>query len=90
MPWCDGPHLADLPAFSGRALDTRLKARIDRMRRLMAMYESMMQRMKRPTWRIASHYSAGERGSRALQSLTTPSKEASPLWPVLPQAPWRW
>ncbi len=41
--------LADLPALSGRALDARLKAHIDRMRRLMAMHESMMQRMKRPT-----------------------------------------
>jgi len=41
--------LADLPALSGRALDARLKAHIVRMRRLMAMHESMMQRMKRPT-----------------------------------------
>jgi len=41
--------LADLPALSGRALDARLKAHIDRMRRLMAMHEGMMQRMKRPT-----------------------------------------
>jgi hypothetical protein len=41
--------LADLPALSGRALDARLKAHIDRMRRLMVMHESMMQRMKRPT-----------------------------------------
>ena len=41
--------LADLPALSGRARDARLKAHIDRMRRLMAMHESMMQRMKRPT-----------------------------------------
>jgi hypothetical protein len=40
--------LADLPAVSGRALDARLKAHIGRMRRLMAMHESMMQRMKRP------------------------------------------
>src|SRR3989441_740067 len=41
--------LADLPAVSGRALDARLKAHIDRMRRLMAMHESMMQKMKKPT-----------------------------------------
>ena len=41
--------LADLPALSGRALDGRLKAHIDRMRRLMAMHEGMMQRMRRPT-----------------------------------------
>ena len=41
--------LADLPAVSGRALDARLKAHIGRMRRLMAMHEGMMQRMKRPT-----------------------------------------
>ncbi len=41
--------LADLPAVSGRALDARLKAHISRMRRLMAMHGSMMQRMKRPT-----------------------------------------
>jgi len=41
--------LADLPAVSGRALDARLKAHVGRMRRLMAMHESMMQRMKRPT-----------------------------------------
>jgi hypothetical protein len=40
--------LADLPAVSGRALDARLKAHTGRMRRLMAMHESMMQRMKRP------------------------------------------
>jgi len=39
--------LADLPAVSGRALGARLKAHIGRMRRLMAMHESMMQRMKR-------------------------------------------
>jgi len=41
--------LADLPAVSGRALDARLNVHIGRMRRLMAMHESMMQRMKRPT-----------------------------------------
>jgi hypothetical protein len=41
--------LADLPMVSGRALDARLKAHIGRMRRLMAMHESMMQKMKRPT-----------------------------------------
>jgi len=41
--------LAELPAVSGRALDARLKAHIGRMRRLMAMHEGMMQRMKRPT-----------------------------------------
>src|SRR5437899_2980702 len=41
--------LADLPAVSGRAPDARLKAHIGRMRRLMAMHEGMMQRMKRPT-----------------------------------------
>ena len=41
--------LADLPTVSGRALDARLKEHIERMRRLMAMHESMMQRMKRPT-----------------------------------------
>ena len=41
--------LADLPAVSGRALEVRLKAHIVRMRRLMAMHESMIQRMKRPT-----------------------------------------
>ena len=40
--------LADLPAVSGRALDARLKAHIDRMRRLMTMHEGMMQTMKRP------------------------------------------
>ena len=40
--------LADLPALSGRALDARLKAHIDRMRRLMTMHEGMMQTMKRP------------------------------------------
>lgn len=40
--------LADLPAVSGRALDARLKAHIDRMRRLIAMHEGMMQKMKRP------------------------------------------
>lgn len=34
--------LADLPALSGRALDARLKAHIDRMRRLMAMHHGMM------------------------------------------------
>ena len=41
--------LAELPAVSGRALDERLKAHIARMRRLMAVHEGMMQRMKRPT-----------------------------------------
>jgi hypothetical protein len=41
--------LADLRSLSGRALEARLKAHIDRMHRLMAMHESMMQRMKRPT-----------------------------------------
>ena len=40
--------LADLPVVSGRALDARLKAHIDRMRRLMTMHEGMMQTMKRP------------------------------------------
>ena len=34
--------LADLPALSGRALEARLKAHIDRMRRLMALHEGMM------------------------------------------------
>src|SRR5216683_3170589 len=41
--------LADLPVFSGRALDARLKAHTGRMRRLMGMHETMMQGMKRPT-----------------------------------------
>ena len=41
--------LADLPAVSGRALDARLKTHIDRMGRLMAMHEGMMQKMKKPT-----------------------------------------
>ena len=41
--------LADLPAVSGRALDARLKAHIDRMRRLIALHEGMMHGMKRPT-----------------------------------------
>ncbi len=34
--------LADLPALSGRALDHRLKAHIERMQRLMAMHQGMM------------------------------------------------
>ena len=38
--------LADLPALSGRALEARLKAHIDRMRRLMVMHEGMMRGMK--------------------------------------------
>ena len=40
--------LADLPTPSEQALDARLKAHIDRMRRLMAMHESMMRGMKKP------------------------------------------
>ena len=40
--------LADLPGLSGRALDARLRAYVERMRRLMATHESMMQKMKRP------------------------------------------
>jgi hypothetical protein len=46
--------LADLPALSGRVLDARLKAHIDRMRRLMAMHEGMMQRMTREQQRADS------------------------------------
>ena len=34
--------LADLPALSGRPLDARLKAHIDRMRRLMTLHDGMM------------------------------------------------
>ncbi len=34
--------LADLPSLSGRAVETRLRAHVGRMRRLMAMHESMM------------------------------------------------
>jgi hypothetical protein len=41
--------LADVPALSGRALDARLKAHIDRMRRLMAMHEGMMRGMTNPS-----------------------------------------
>lgn len=37
--------LADLPALSGRALETRLKAHVDRMRRLLARHEEMMRAM---------------------------------------------
>ncbi|MGH2348503.1 MAG: hypothetical protein ACRDFT_03430 [bacterium] len=37
--------LADLPALSGRPLETWLKAHIDRMRRLMAMHETMTRTM---------------------------------------------
>ncbi len=37
--------LADLPALSGRALEARLNAHIDRMRRLMAMHDAMMRGM---------------------------------------------
>ena len=39
--------LADLPALSGRVLEVRLKAHIERMRRLMAMHEDMMKSVKR-------------------------------------------
>jgi hypothetical protein len=37
--------LADLPGLSGRPLETRLRAHIERMRRLMTMHEGMMQGM---------------------------------------------
>lgn len=37
--------LADLTALSGRALETRLKAHVDRMRRLMTMQGGMMRTM---------------------------------------------
>ena len=40
--------LADLPALSGRALEQRVKAHTDRMRRLMSMHDSMMQGMRKP------------------------------------------
>ncbi|MGH6691031.1 MAG: hypothetical protein ACREF4_10175, partial [Gammaproteobacteria bacterium] len=39
--------LGDLPALSGRALDARLKAHVERMRRLLGMHEGMMQGMMR-------------------------------------------
>ena len=34
--------LADLPSLSGRALETHLRAHVDRMRRLMGMHRAMM------------------------------------------------
>ena len=40
--------LADLPSLAGRGLDVRLKAHIERMRRLMAMHEAMMRTMMKP------------------------------------------
>lgn len=40
--------LADLPVLSGRALETRLQAYVDRMRRLMAMHEGMMRATMKP------------------------------------------
>ena len=36
------PWLAELPALSGAALQTRMRAHLDRMRRLMEQHESMM------------------------------------------------
>lgn len=40
--------LAELPSLSGRALETRMKAHIDRMRRLLGMHETMMRTMMKP------------------------------------------
>ena len=34
--------LADLPALSGRSLEARLRAHVERMRRLLAIHEQMM------------------------------------------------
>jgi hypothetical protein len=36
--------LADLPSLSGRALETRLTAHVDRMRRLLDMHRAMMRK----------------------------------------------
>ena len=36
--------LADLPTLSGQRLDSRLRAHVDRFRRLMAMHQQMMRR----------------------------------------------
>ena len=38
--------LADLPGLSGRTLEQRVRAHIERMRRLMSMHETMMQMQK--------------------------------------------
>ena len=38
--------LADLPAMSGNGLETRLRAHAERMRRLLAMHEQMMQQRR--------------------------------------------
>lgn len=40
--------LAELPSLSGRALEARMKAHIDRMRRLLGMHETMMRTMMKP------------------------------------------
>jgi hypothetical protein len=40
--------LAELPSLSGRALDTRIRVHVGRMRRLLDMHTTMMQRMTRP------------------------------------------
>lgn len=40
--------LAELPSLSGRALETRMRAHSDRMRRLLGMHETMMRTMMKP------------------------------------------
>jgi hypothetical protein len=40
--------LAELPSLSGRALATRMQGHVGRMRRLLDMHTTMMQRMTRP------------------------------------------
>ena len=40
--------LAELPSLSGRALGTRVRAQVERMRRLLAMHETMMRSMAKP------------------------------------------
>ncbi len=40
--------LADLPSLSRRALETRMRAHVGRMRRLLDMHTTMMQRTTRP------------------------------------------
>jgi len=40
--------LAELPSLAGRALETRMRAHVGRMRRLLDMHTTMMQRMTRP------------------------------------------
>jgi hypothetical protein len=37
--------LAELPSLSGRALETRVRAHVERMRRLLGMHETMMKGM---------------------------------------------